>query len=146
MSDFFSLQEFSDLLKEMDPSGPCLALFRRVLLLSLNGVTHDPSYKVSLFLLRTCFYLSHFELFTLIFSVKEHSWLNWCNTWPPALWKISEFFVVESYLRGISRAHFKSKFGSVSSHLCVTVWFTSHANPSDKMASFAVPKFTAFIY
>lgn len=135
MSGFFSLQECSDLLKEMDPSGPCLALFGRLLLLSLNGVTHDPSYRVSLFLLRNCFYLSHFELFiSCFFSVKEHSWLNWCNTWPPALWEVSEFFVVKSFLRGISRAHLKSKFGSVSSHLCVTVSFTSHANPSDNMA------------
>ena len=50
----------SDLLKEMDHSGPHLALIGIVLLLSLNGVTHDPSYRVSLFLLRTSFYFSHF--------------------------------------------------------------------------------------
>lgn len=73
MSGFSSLQECSDLLKEMDHSGHCVALFAIVLLLSLNGVTHDPSYRVSHFLLRTCFYFRHFELFISCFSVKGHS-------------------------------------------------------------------------
>lgn len=43
MSGFFSIEECYDLLKEMDHSGPCLALIGTVLLLSLNGVTHGPS-------------------------------------------------------------------------------------------------------
>lgn len=59
----------------------------------------------------------------------------WCNIQPLVLWEVSEFFVVEAFLRDISRMHFKSKFHSASSHFSVTVSLSSHANLSDNLAS-----------
>lgn len=69
----------------------------------------------------------------------------WCNIQPPALWEVSEFFAVEAFLRDISKMHFKSKFDSASSHFCVTVSFTSHANLSDNLLSLAASKFTELV-
>lgn len=115
MSSFFSVQECSDLPKEMDCYGFLLAPVGIVFLLSLNGATHDPHYRVSLCHLITYFFiLVTFSSSSLVLQWRGTAGLVWCNIQPPALWEINEFFIVEAFLREIGNTGYIQLFYSFS--------------------------------